>query len=331
MISSVFYAAALFSVANAHGVLMNAQGEAGSPPSIGFQVNNAIARNCTGISPCQLDTTIIRDAEIKANVVNECGRTQLTGNIDIGENTENALAAKQVTSVKAGTPVQVTIHQVNADGAGPYVCDMEEASNNGVFTHNLTVTNNVPGANGLSQAKFQDFNITVTMPTAFNCKGASVGTICTVRCRNIAQAGPFGGCFAVRQIDGKASANTPETITSALTAAAALAQVQQNQLDLDAANKANQVAPLGAAALKAAGAEAPIVSLPAEVNNVDRPNTGGAGAGAPPAAAPAATPTPAAGGKAKGAGKGAAKGAGKGAANGATNGGKAKANGQGQN
>lgn len=93
---------------------------------MGFQVNDAIARNCTSISPCQQDTTIIRDAEIKANVVNECGRTELTGNIDIGENTENALAANQVTSVKAGTQMTVTIHQVNADGAGPYVCDLEE-------------------------------------------------------------------------------------------------------------------------------------------------------------------------------------------------------------
>ena len=60
------------------------------------------ARNCTAISPCQQHTTIIRDAEIAANIVNKCGRTELTGNIDVGENTENALAAKTVTSVKAG-------------------------------------------------------------------------------------------------------------------------------------------------------------------------------------------------------------------------------------
>lgn len=35
----------------------------------------------------------------------------------------------------------------------------------------LTVTNNVPGTNGFSQAKTQDFNITVTMPTDLNCTG----------------------------------------------------------------------------------------------------------------------------------------------------------------
>lgn len=91
-------------------------------------MDTALARNCTSISPCQQDTTIIRDAEITSNLVNECGRTELTGNIDVGENTENQLAAKTVTSVKAGSQMTVTIHQVNADGAGPYVCDLDTTS-----------------------------------------------------------------------------------------------------------------------------------------------------------------------------------------------------------
>ncbi|KAG4426381.1 hypothetical protein IFR04_000564 [Cadophora malorum] len=302
MISSIFYTAALLSLVNAHGAILNAQGEAGSPASVGFQVNDAIARNCTSISPCQQDTTIIRDAEIQANIVNECGRTELTGNIDIGENTENALAANQVTSVKAGTEMTVTIHQVNADGAGPYVCDLEETGNTGVFTQNLTVTNNVPGVNGFSQAKTQDFNITVTMPDSMNCIGGSTGNICTVRCRNNAQAGPFGGCFAVQQTDTTPNENSANTIATAATLPAVLAQVQQDQLDLDAANKANQVSGQGAAALKAAGAELPIVSKAAEVQTLSRENINGA------AATPAASAS---------AGAGAAKGAGKGAANGA--------------
>jgi len=68
----------------------------------------------------------------------------LSGNIDVGENTENQLAAGTVTSVKAGTVMAVTIHQVNtlslvsmtyanllqvnADGAGPYECDIDMTS-----------------------------------------------------------------------------------------------------------------------------------------------------------------------------------------------------------
>ena len=70
-----------------------------------------MARNCTAINPCQQDTGIIRDAEIADNIVNECGRTELAGNIDIGENTENAIAAGAVTQVKSGTEMIVTIRK----------------------------------------------------------------------------------------------------------------------------------------------------------------------------------------------------------------------------
>lgn len=111
---------------------------ANSNPPPHFEVDPAIARNCISINPCQQDSTIIRDAEMKANIVNTCGRTELKGNIDVGENTENALASKAVTQVKAGSEVTVTLHQVNADGAGPYVCDIDMTSNAGVkFTVSL--------------------------------------------------------------------------------------------------------------------------------------------------------------------------------------------------
>lgn len=111
-------------------------------------------RNCTAINPCQQDATLIRDAEIAANVVNECGRTELQGNIDIGENTENALAAQQVTQVKSGSTVTMTIHQVNADGAGPFGCDLDPTSNGLALTGQIPlqiVGDYIPGANGLSQ------------------------------------------------------------------------------------------------------------------------------------------------------------------------------------
>lgn len=64
-------------------------------------------------------------------MVNQCGRTELKGNIDVGENTENALSAKSVTAVRAGSEITVTIHQVNADGAGPFFCDLDQTSNSG--------------------------------------------------------------------------------------------------------------------------------------------------------------------------------------------------------
>ncbi|KAK5662647.1 hypothetical protein OQA88_8562 [Cercophora sp. LCS_1] len=232
--------ACLVGLSRAHGVILAAQGEAASPPSVGFQVNPAIARNCTTINPCQMDATIIRDAEIAANLVGQCGRTELTGNIDVGENIQDALAANAVTRVRSGSDVTVTIHQVNADGAGPYVCDMDETGNSGLVAANLTVTNNIPGSNGLSQAKAQDFNITVAMPTTMKCTGGSTGDICTVRCRNNAVAGPFGGCFAVQQVDTTPKVNTPANIATFDSMDKIMAEVALNQKDLPVAIQANQ-------------------------------------------------------------------------------------------
>ncbi|KAK7753505.1 hypothetical protein SLS62_004580 [Diatrype stigma] len=319
--------AAFAGLTQAHGVLLNAQGIDGSPNSVGFQgklrsgtrvgalygisrdqlanffikVDPELPRNCTSINPCQQDTTIIRDAEIAANVVNECGRTELTGNIDIGENTENAIAAGKVTQVQAGTQMTVTIHQVNADGAGPYTCDLIEAGNNGVVSQNLTVENNVPGVNGFSQAKTQDFDIKVTMPDNFNCVGGSTGNVCTVRCRNNAQAGPFGGCFPVEQVDGVASQNTPANIDTAISTDKVFKQVKNDQQDLPAAIAAIQNAGTDEALSQAAAVSSllkiSVTSVPAQVQTPAAAAGGNGNAAATTTAAQATATSSAGNGK----------------------------------
>ncbi|KAF3009656.1 hypothetical protein E8E13_007890 [Curvularia kusanoi] len=266
----------------AHGAILAAVGDSGK--SQGFLVDQTLARNCTTISPCQQDSTIIRDAEITQNIVNSCGRTEINGNIDVGEQTENELAAKRVTQVSKGTVMQVTIHQVNADGAGPYECDLDETSNAATKFTPLKVANNVPGSNGLSQAKEQDFTISVAMPDNFNCIGASTGNICTVRCRNTAVAGPFGGCFAVQQTDGQGRKDTTaKGVTTAQTLQGVSAQILQNQKDLPVAIAANQAAGAaggneGASAISAlisATAGAPAATQTAAAGNGQNQNAGG--------------------------------------------------------
>ncbi|KAF1936609.1 hypothetical protein EJ02DRAFT_470317 [Clathrospora elynae] len=234
--------AALFTTVHSHAAILAAVGDKGT--SQGFLVNPEIARNCTTISPCQQDATIIRDSEISQNIVNACGRTELTGNIDIGEQTENELAAGRMTQVSSGSMLAVTIHQVNADGAGPFECDMDETSNAVTTFTPLKVANNVPGSFGLSQEKEKDFVINVQMPDKFNCIGASTGNICTVRCRNNAVAGPFGGCVAVQQTDGTGRGNdkAASSVKTAQTLQGISAQILQNVKDLPVAIAANQAA-----------------------------------------------------------------------------------------
>jgi hypothetical protein len=110
------------------------------------------------------DANIINTNEIVTNVVNECGRTLLGGNIDIGENTEDQLANKTITSVTKGSNVAVVIRQVNADGAGPYTCNLDLASNADGATGqtNLTVKETTNGGN---------INLAVTMPSDMACIG----------------------------------------------------------------------------------------------------------------------------------------------------------------
>ncbi|KAK1963778.1 GEgh16 protein, partial [Colletotrichum sublineola] len=212
----------LATMAQAQGVILRAQGPAG-PASPGM-----------GVLANQADANIINKKEIVQNVVNECGRTILQGNIDIGEETENHLGNQTVTQVTMGSTVDVIIAQVSTDGAGPYSCDLDLTSNSNGATGQtkLTVLESKPH-NGMVTLKVQ-------MPTDMACVGASTGNVCTVRCFNNNAKGPFGGCFAVQQTDTTPKENTPKNIPTAATLQGVLSQVQQDVVDFPAAVKSNQ-------------------------------------------------------------------------------------------
>ncbi|KAK6226884.1 GEgh16 protein [Colletotrichum tabaci] len=218
-------ASALLAVAHAQGVILSAQGPKG-PASPGLLVN-----------PAKADANIINQQEIVQNVVNECGRTILSGNIDIGETTEGQLSNNTVTKVTKGSNVDITIAQVSADGVGPYSCDLD-------------LTSNANGATGQTKLQVQEsqpqngnIKLKVKMPDDLACVGASTGDVCTIRCFNDNAKGPFGGCVAVQQTDTTPKQNTPDNIPTAQTLEGVLTQVQQNIVDLPAAVKSIQDAP----------------------------------------------------------------------------------------
>ncbi|KAH8885494.1 hypothetical protein GQ53DRAFT_355714 [Thozetella sp. PMI_491] len=209
-------ASAMLAFASAQGVITAAKGDKGT--SLALQVDPANAQ----------DANFISQSEITGNVVNGCGRTFALGNIDIGEQTENQLIAGTVTQVSKGSDVTVTISQRNANGTGPFICDMDQSSNAGE-NRPLSVTQGNAGTGT------GDLTIKVAMPSDLACVGASTGNICTVRCVN---SNNFGGCFAVQQSDIKAAVNTPNNIPTAQKLDQILQQVEQNKQDLDTAVKA---------------------------------------------------------------------------------------------
>lgn len=158
LIQFLSFAPALLSLAAAQGVILSAQGASGSPASLPLQVQLNAS-----------DANIINLNEITTNVVNECGRTLLGGNIDIGEQTEGQILAKTVTSATKGSKVAVTIAQGDANGAGPYTCDLDLKGNANGFNGQtkLDVQEAKAGANG-------EIKLTVTMPKDMACIGGLI-------------------------------------------------------------------------------------------------------------------------------------------------------------
>lgn len=88
------------------------------------------------------------------------------GNIDVGENTETALAAKNVTQVKKGSTVKITMDQRNANGTGPFTCDMDPTGNTLGATGQTALTVKQGSASNNGQV-----TLSVTMPNDLSCTG----------------------------------------------------------------------------------------------------------------------------------------------------------------
>ncbi|KAJ3124136.1 hypothetical protein HK098_001362 [Nowakowskiella sp. JEL0407] len=170
-------------------------------------VDQSTPRDCTRRNPCQQDTSIIRAREVRSGRASPCGRTILNGSVNIQSETQKQMQAGGgfLPSLSANGEVQMTIHQINADGGGPYSCDVDPTGTGENFQA-MTVTQNVPGILGNSlRTQLTDHPVTAKIPTGMKCTGGANGNMCLVRCKNQAIAGPFGSCMAVQQDDGTAA------------------------------------------------------------------------------------------------------------------------------
>ncbi|KAF3920967.1 hypothetical protein ABW20_dc0100245 [Dactylellina cionopaga] len=115
--------------------------------------------------------------------------------------------AKQnrIPQVRAGGVLNIKFLQVNADGAGPFVCKIDYTAMATTWeSTNLTITTNVPGDGGFLGPGYKKVHpMVVKLPSNLKCSGSygGINTVCIVRCQNEAPNGPFGGCIAVQQVD----------------------------------------------------------------------------------------------------------------------------------
>ncbi|KAF3767497.1 hypothetical protein M406DRAFT_251743, partial [Cryphonectria parasitica EP155] len=107
----------------------------------------------------------------------------------------------------SGGSVNMVVRQLNSDGAGPYLCIVNDDNP----AHHFEVTRHherrqvVHHQIGSQQATFKDdsttdFLLNVALPTNQACTGKAVGknNVCLVRCQNFARTGAFGGIFLMQ-------------------------------------------------------------------------------------------------------------------------------------
>lgn len=166
-----------------------------SPVALG--VDTSTPRDGTRRRPFQQDSTRFRGDQ-----ADTFGETIGAGDNDLEKGTQAILAetGDQLPQITAGGELTMTLHQVNADGAGPYTCMIND-DGTGANWDDIEVTQSPPGDDSRDRdGNETDFPLVAAIPANQECTGTVAGqdNACLVRCQNGARAGPFGGVVPVQ-------------------------------------------------------------------------------------------------------------------------------------
>ncbi|KAK0629949.1 hypothetical protein B0T17DRAFT_488784 [Bombardia bombarda] len=196
-----------------HGAIVSAVGDAGGS-GMALGIDTSTPRDGTRRNPFQQDTT-----RFKGDAADTFGETLGGGDNQLEAGTKAILAetGTELPQVTEGGEVQMTLHQVNADGGGPYTC-MINADGTGQTWTDIQVTQTPPGRNSRNRGgEATDFPLNAAIPEGQTCTGTVAGqdSVCLVRCQNDARAGPFGGVVPVQMATTAAAAPATNTTTTA--------------------------------------------------------------------------------------------------------------------
>lgn len=141
----VTFALTLLAVADlvaGHGAITSASGDAGGT-GMALGVDTSTPRDGTRRNPFQQDSTRFR-----GDNADTFGETVGAGDNELEAGTRAIMAetGDQLPQVSQGGEVSMTLHQVNADGGGPYTCMIND-DGTGQNWQDIQVTDNVPGRN----------------------------------------------------------------------------------------------------------------------------------------------------------------------------------------
>ncbi|GAB0134309.1 hypothetical protein EsDP_00002686 [Epichloe bromicola] len=182
-----------------HAAIIKAVGNAGGS-GMALGVDSSTPRDGTRRNPFQQDATRFRGQSASS-----VGETVGAGTNSVESGTSQIMAetGDSLPQVTQGGELTMTLHQVNADGAGPYTC-MINGDGTAQTWENIQVTQNVPGnqRGRNNQGNASDIPLKAAIPAGQQCTGSVAGqdNVCMVRCQNPARAGPFGGVIPVQMV-----------------------------------------------------------------------------------------------------------------------------------
>ncbi|CAI0647219.1 unnamed protein product [Colletotrichum noveboracense] len=179
-----------------HAAIVGATGDAGGQ-GMAIGIDSSTPRDGTRRNPFQQDST-----RFKGDAADTFGETVGggTNNLETGTKAIMAETGQMLPQVSAGGSIDMTLHQVNGDGGGPYDC-MINADATGAQWTNINVITTPPGQNSRNRdGAMTDFPLKAAIPADQTCTGTVAGqsNVCLVRCQNAARAGPFGGVVPVQ-------------------------------------------------------------------------------------------------------------------------------------
>lgn len=141
-----------------HGAIIAATGDAGGN-GMAIGVDTSTPRDGTRRNPFQQDSTRFR-----GDAAETFGETLGGGDNQLEAGTAAIMAetGDQLPQVTQGGEVQMTLHQVNADGGGPYTC-MINADGTGTAWTGIQVTTTPPGRNSRNRVCFFLFFISLSV------------------------------------------------------------------------------------------------------------------------------------------------------------------------
>ena len=141
-LKSILITSLLSSLVAGHGAIISASGDAGGT-GMALGIVSTTPRDGTRRDPFQQDSTRFRGDQ-----ADTFGETLGGGdnNLEAGTRAIMAETGDQLPQVSQGGEISMTLHQVNADGGGPYTCEIN-ADGTGQNWQSIDVTTTPPGKN----------------------------------------------------------------------------------------------------------------------------------------------------------------------------------------